>query len=126
VLSWFGLDLTHWSKAQLMAARFFFDALFPFVLLFAISPFTRPVDSRRLDRFFGKLHTPVQPTQEEDDAAVEHSAVHPEIFEEKKIWRGSQWEILKPGWIDVVGFGGSCLFVLLILALLWMLAGLGA
>jgi SSS family solute:Na+ symporter len=125
IISWFGLDLTRWSKAQLVAARFFFDALFPFVLLFAISPFTRPVDSERLDRFFGKLHTPVQPTQEEDDAAVEHSAAHPEIFEDKKLWPGSQWEILKPAWLDVLGFGGSCLFVLLILALLWMLARLG-
>ena len=67
----------------------------------------------------------MQPTEEEDDAAVEHSAAHPEIFEDRKIWRGSQWEILKPGWIDVLGFGGSCLFVLLILALLWIMAGLG-
>ncbi len=126
ILSWFGLDLTHWSKAQLVAARFFFDAFFPFVLLFAISPFTRPETSERLDRFFGKLHTPVQPTQEEDDAAVEYSAAHPELYEDKKLWPGSQWEILKPGWLDWAGFGGSCLFVLLILALLWIMAGLGA
>jgi len=126
IISWFGVDLTRWSKAQLVAARFFFDAFFPFVLLFAISPFTRPEDSERLDRFFGKLHTPVQPTREEDDAAVEHAAVHPEIYEDKKLWPGSQWEILKPAWLDVVGFGGSCLFVLLILALLYIMAGLGS
>ncbi|MFH1765496.1 MAG: sodium:solute symporter family protein [Gemmatimonadota bacterium] len=126
VLSWFGLDLTRWSKAQLVAARFFFDALFPFLLLFAISPFTRQVDKERLDRFFGKLHTSIQRTPEEDEAAVEHAARHPEMFEEEKIWPGSAWEILKPGWIDVAGFGGSCLFILLILALLWIMAGLGA
>jgi SSS family solute:Na+ symporter len=126
IISWFGVDLTRWSKAQLVAARFFFDAFFPFVLLFAISPFTRPEDSERLDRFFGKLHTPVQPTREEDDAAVEYSAVHPEIYEDKKLWPGSQWEILNPAWLDVVGFGGSCLFVLLILALLYIMAGLGS
>ena len=28
--------------------------------------------------------------------------------------------------IDVIGFGGSCLFILVILWLLWMMAGLGA
>jgi SSS family solute:Na+ symporter len=126
VLSWFGIDLTRWSKAQLVAARFFFDALFPFVLLFGLSPFTRPVERERLDRFFGKLHTPIQRTPEEDEAAVEHAARHPEMFKEEKIWPGSTWEILKPGWIDVAGFGGSCVFILLILALLWMMAGLGA
>jgi SSS family solute:Na+ symporter len=126
VLSWFGVDFTQWSKAQLEATRFFFDALFPFVLLFAISVFTRPVEKERLDRFFGKLHTPVQPTLEEDDAAVEHAAVHPEVFEKDKIWPGSSWEILKPGWIDVLGFGGSCVMVGVILWLLWVMAGLGA
>ena len=47
VLSWLGIDFAQWSKAQLVATRFFFDALFPFVLLFAISPFTRPVDKAK-------------------------------------------------------------------------------
>jgi SSS family solute:Na+ symporter len=126
VLSWFGIDFTTWSKAQLEATRFFFDALFPFVLLFSISFFTRPVEKERLDRFFGKLHTPIQPTLDEDEAAVEHAAHHPEKFEEDKIWPGTDWEIMKPGWIDIVGFGGSCLFILFILALLWGMAGLGA
>jgi SSS family solute:Na+ symporter len=126
VLSWFGIDFSGWSKAQLEATRFFFDALFPFLLLFLVSAFTRPAEKKRLDRFFGKLHTPVQPTPEEDDAAVEKAAHHPEVFEKDKIWPGSDWEILKPGWIDVVGFGGSCVLVFVILWLLWAMAGLGA
>ena len=125
VLSWFGIDFAGWSKAQLVATRFFFDALFPFLLLFGLSAFTRPVEEKRLDRFFGKLHTPVQPTPEEDEAAVERAAVHPEEFEAMKIWPGSDWEILKPGMIDIIGFGGSCVFVVLILFLLWGMAGLG-
>ena len=125
VLSWFGFDFAGWSKAQLVATRFFFDALFPFLLLFGLSAFTRPVEKKRLDRFFGKLHTSVQPTPEEDEAAVERAAVHPEEFEAKKIWPGSDWEILKPGIIDIIGFGGSCLLVVLILFLLWGMAGLG-
>jgi SSS family solute:Na+ symporter len=126
VLSWFGIDFSGWSKAKLEATRFFFDALFPFLLLFAITPFTRPEAKERLDRFFGKLHTPIQGTPEEDEAAVEHSALHPEKFESEKIWRGSNWEILKPGWIDVLGFGGSCVMVGVILWMLWAMAGLGA
>ncbi|MGD2122542.1 MAG: sodium:solute symporter family protein [Gemmatimonadota bacterium] len=126
VLSWFGIDFSGWSKAKLEATRFFFDALFPFLLLFAITPFTRPEEKERLDRFFGKLHTPIQRTLEEDEAAVEHSALHPEKSESQKIWRGSSWEILKPGWIDVLGFGGSCVMVGVILWMLWAMAGLGA
>ncbi len=125
VLSWFGIDFSHWTKAQLEATRFFFDALFPFLFLFGISFVTRPVQKERLDRFFGKLHTPIQPTEDEDEAAVEVAARHPEMFEEQKIWPGSDWEILKPGWIDVAGFGGSCVFVFVILWLLWTMTGLG-
>jgi SSS family solute:Na+ symporter len=126
VMSWLGIDFTSWSKAQLVATRFFFDALFPFVLLFLISAFTRPVEQARLDRFYGKLHTPVQPSREEDVAAVEHAARHPEAFESDKIWRGSSWEVLRPGKIDILGFGGSWVLVGVVLALLWGLAGLGS
>ncbi|MGD2215381.1 MAG: sodium:solute symporter family protein [Gemmatimonadales bacterium] len=126
VLSWLGIDFSGWTKAQLVATRFFFDALFPFVLLFLISPFTCQADKRRLDRFYGKLHTPVQARTEEDEAAVEHAARHPQDFEPKKIWSGSSWEIMKPGWMDVVGFGGSWIVVLLVLALLWQMARIGS
>jgi SSS family solute:Na+ symporter len=126
VMSWLGIDFTNWSKAQLVATRFFFDALFPFLLLFAISPFTRPVDKNRLDRFYGKLHTPVQPTGEDDVAAVEYSAAHPEDVEPQKIWPNSSWEVLKPGRIDVLGFGGSWVVVAVILLLLWLLATIGS
>jgi SSS family solute:Na+ symporter len=125
VLSWIGIDFSSWSKAQLVATRFFFDALFPFVLLFLISAFTKPVDKTRLDRFYGKLHTPVQPSVEEDVAEVERAALHPEDFEPHKIWRGSNWEVLRPGKIDILGFGGSWVLVGVVLVLLWLLATIG-
>lgn len=126
VLSWLGIDFGGWTKAQLVAARFFFDALFPFVLLFLLSAVTRPVARKHLDRFFGKMHTPVQGTPEEEAAALEHAAAHPEMFESKKILPGTGWEILKPGWKDVAGFGGSWVIVGVIILLLFILANLGS
>jgi solute:Na+ symporter, SSS family len=120
VLSWFGIDFTHWSKAQLTAARFGFDALFPFVLLFLLSFVTRPVSRTDLDRFFAKLHTPVQPTPEEDARAVAEAAADPEKVFKQKIRPGSNWELLKPTKADLVGFGGSWLLVGVILLLLWL------
>ena len=44
---------------------------FPFVLLVAFSYVTRPVPKANLNRFFARVHTPVQPTPETDAAAVE-------------------------------------------------------
>ncbi|MHC4945498.1 MAG: sodium:solute symporter family protein [Planctomycetota bacterium] len=126
VLSWFGIDFSQCTKAQLVATRFFFDALFPFVLLFLISLLTPRVNKKLLDRFYGKLHTPVQPTPEQEEQALEEAAENPEQFESKKIIPGSSWEILKPSRLDILGFGGSWILVGVVILLLWILANLGA
>ena len=120
-LSGLGLDFRRSSKAQLLAARFFFDALFPFVLLFLLSFVTKPEPKEHLDRFFGKMHTPVQPTPEDDARAVEEAMAHPERFESRKLWPGSQWEIMKPGRQDYFGFFGTWGLVGVILLLLWLM-----
>jgi SSS family solute:Na+ symporter len=120
ILSWFGLDVKNYSKAALVALRFAFDALFPFILLMLFTWFTKPGTKLALDRFFAKMHTPVQKTLEEDARVVEENANQPEIFEKDKIWPGSNWEILKPGWQDYAGFFGSWVVVGLLIALLWL------
>jgi SSS family solute:Na+ symporter len=124
VMSWLGIDFSHFTKAQLVAARFYFDALFPFLLLFLFSFFTRPVAREELDRFFVRLRTPVQATPEADRQALEDARLHVEVSEKNKIWPGSNWEIYKPGWSDVLGFGGSWLLVGVILFLLWFIVNL--
>jgi SSS family solute:Na+ symporter len=119
VLSWVGFDFTHCSKAQLSAIRFFFSAIFPFVLLFGISLVTRPAPTSVLDRFFARVHTPVQPTPEAERAALELAYAHPECYERDKLFPGTQWEILKPALSDYVGFFGTWALVGVIVLLLW-------
>jgi len=124
VLSWFGADFSGFSKAQLSAVRFGFDALFPFVLLFLLSAFTRPVAKSDLDRFFARVHTPVQPTPEEEERALRHAVEHYEEVEKRKLRPGSNWEIMKPKLIDVIGFGGCWLLVGVIILLLWLMVSI--
>ena len=126
VLSWLGIDFTKWKKSELVATRFFFDALFPFLLLFIISFLTRPVEKTVLDRFFAKMHTPVQPTPAQETAALQAAYQNPEVFETNKLFPGSSWEIMKPAKIDYYGFFGSCAVVVLILLVLFWVLGLGA
>ncbi|MFP4282450.1 MAG: sodium:solute symporter [Opitutales bacterium] len=126
VMSLFGVDFTEFKKSQLVAARFFFAALFPFVLLFLISLLTRPVERRHLDYFFAKLFTAVRPTAEEDLAAVAHATENPGIFAHRKLFPNSNWEIARPTRLDVLGFGGSWIIVGLVLLLLWGMVSLGA
>lgn len=124
VLSWFGVEFSGFSKAQLSAVRFGFDAVFPFVLLFLFSAVTRPVPKADLNRFFAKVHTAVQRTSEEEERALRHAVEHYEEVEKRKLFPGSNWEIMKPGWIDVLGFGGSWLLVGFIVLLLWLMVNI--
>ncbi len=125
VLSWLGIDFSGFSKAQLSAVRFGFDALFPFVLLFLLSAFTRPVPKADLDRFFARVHTPVQPTPEEEERALRHAVEHyDEVVEPRKLKPGSNWEIMKPQLVDVLGFGGCWLLVGVIILLLWLMVNI--
>ena len=121
VLSWLGIDFTRFTKAQLVATRFFFDALFPFVLLFLLSGLTRPLPKSVLDSFFAKVHTSVQPIPADDDRAVEEARAHPEKFERRKLWPRSNWEVMKPGRADILGFGGTWVLVGVIILLLWLM-----
>jgi SSS family solute:Na+ symporter len=124
VLSWFGVDFSGFSKAQLSAVRFGFDALFPFLLLFLLSAVTRPIPKADLDRFFARVHTPVQPTPEEEERVLRHAVEHYEEVEKRKLRPGSNWEIMKPKMIDVIGFGGCWLLVGVMLFILWLIVNI--
>jgi SSS family solute:Na+ symporter len=125
VLSWFGLELHRWTKAELNAARFAFDALFPFVVLVLVSLLTRPEPPSVLRSFFLRLRVPVQPTPEADRQAVQEALQNPEQWEARKLFPRSSWEIGKPSWEDVLGFGGAWLIVGLLVAALWGLSTWG-
>ena len=124
VVSWFGVDFTNWSKAQLVALRFLFSALFPFILLFLLSPFTQKVPKQVVDRFFVKLHTPVQKSDEEEIHELEVSYANPDRYRHRKIWPNSQWEILRPKRIDYFGFFGSWVLVGIVIFLLWLVVNI--
>ena len=125
VLSWLGIDFSRFQKAQLVAVRFLFDALFPFVLLFLLSLVTRPVSKSHLDRFFAKLHTPIQKNPEAENIALEAAYRNPGQYEQNKLFPGTNWEILKPTRLDILGFGGSWLLVGVIILLLWLMISIG-
>jgi SSS family solute:Na+ symporter len=121
VMSWFGIDFTQASRAQLLAVRFFFDALFPFVLLVALSFVTPRVPAEVLDRFFARLHTPVQPSVEADAAAVASACANPRVYDRDKLFPGTGWEIMKPARSDYIGFFGTWVLVGVVVLLLWLM-----
>jgi SSS family solute:Na+ symporter len=125
IMSWFGIDFTSWSKAQLTAGRFFFDALFPFLVLFLVSFLTKPGEKHHLDKFYAKMYTPVQPTPEEESLALQTAYDNPRMYDDRKLFRKSNWEMLKPRRIDYIGFFGSWVLVGIIVFLLWLVVTIG-
>ncbi len=123
-LSLVGIDPTQFTKPQLVAARFLFTAFFPFLVLVVVSLLTRPVDEERLNLILAKILTPVHPDPEEDAKVVALHTAQPELIAHKQMFPNSQWHLAKPTRIDYLGFGGSCLLVLVVLACLWLMVNI--
>jgi len=126
MLSKAGLDLEHMTFRDLQSVQFFFDGLFPFVVLIVVSLLTRPPEAGKIDWFFGKMKTPVGATPELEIAAMEDTRRNPHRFDDTKLFPKSNWEWTKWDRVDTVGFI-ACLGVSgSIIALFWYLLRLTA
>lgn len=125
ILHLVGVPVERFSPAGLVAARWFFDALFPFVMLIGFSLVTPKSDPARAARFYAKMKTPVAPTPEEDQAEVERSYRQPDRFDHEKLLPRTNWEFTKWTRKDFVGFFGCWGIVGAILLLLVGIVSLG-
>ncbi|HVM60291.1 MAG TPA: sodium:solute symporter family protein [Verrucomicrobiae bacterium] len=121
-----GVPVRNFSPAGLLATRWLFDGLFPFVMLIGLSLVFRPGPADLADRFFAKMKTPVAPTPEEDEQTVALSRAQPHRFDHLKLFPGSNWEFMKWTRLDYVGFFGCWVVVGAILLLLLTLLRAGA
>ena len=99
-----GVDIRAWPKAVLAAVPFYMNALMPFMFLIIVSLFTKPTDTKLLDAFFAKLHTPVYTDPEADRREVALSLKEPHRFDQQKLFPGSAWELLNPSRVVWLGF----------------------
>ena len=126
LLSKAGLNLTAMSGRDLQAVQFFFDGIFPFLVLVTASLLTRPPAREKIDWFFGKMKTPVGATPELEVAAMEETRRNPGRFDQTKLFPTSNWEWTKWDQTDTVGFV-ICLGVSAgIIAMFWYLLRLTA
>jgi Na+/proline symporter len=126
LLSLFGLNLSTWTPAQLLTARYLVDSLLPFVILILISLVTKPAEQNRVNRFYARMQTPVGATPEEDARDVQKSYDAPLRFAHQKLFPKSDWEFMKWNRIDVIGFSACCGIVVLILLFFEAVLSIGA
>jgi hypothetical protein len=99
-----GVDVVAFTPNQRFATQFFFDGLFPFVVLVVVSWLTPRTDRRRVDVFYGKMKTPVGDTPELEAAAMAETERNPTRFEHTKLFPGTNLEFCKWDRVDTVGF----------------------
>jgi hypothetical protein len=99
-----GLDVAASSPNQRLTAQFFFDGIFPFVVLLLTSLLTRPTDPARVAQFYGKMKTPVGDTPELEVAAMMETRRNPTRFDHTKLLPASNWEFCQWDRVDTIGF----------------------
>ncbi len=103
-----GLDPATWPASVRFAVRFFVSGLLPFVFLIGVSLCTRGPPAALVDRFYGKMKTPVGATPELEAAAVAETERAPRRFDDTKLFPRSAWELTKWNREDAIGFGLCC------------------
>ncbi len=99
-----GINMEGLTLNQRFTAQFFFDGLFPFIVLFLVSYLTPPTDRARVDFFYGKMKTPVGATPELEAQALEETRRNPLRFEPTKLFPKTSWEFCKWDRVDTIGF----------------------
>jgi Na+/proline symporter len=103
-----GADVEHWTPTERFTAQFFFDGLFPFVVLIVVSWITPKGDPTRIAVFYGKMKTPVGATPELEAATMEETRRNPTRFDHTKLVPSSNWEFCRWDKVDTVGFIICC------------------
>ncbi|MDG2126164.1 MAG: sodium:solute symporter family protein [Verrucomicrobiales bacterium] len=120
-----GFDLSSASKATLESLRLPPRLLLPFLVLITTSLFTRRNSTQALDRYYAKMKTEVHPDPETDRKNLEVSYAEPLRFESKRLFPGTDFEMLRPRRSDILGVLASIAACFLIISLLVWLANIG-
>jgi SSS family solute:Na+ symporter len=126
LISLAGVDFTQMTKAQVLTASFLFDIIFPFIVLFGVSLFTKRNSENVLREFYAAVHTPVVADPEEDARRVQAAVDDPQIVERDKLFPRTDWEFWKPTKADVFGFILCWLIVGFIIWLYTAIMSIGA
>ncbi|HEY5226918.1 MAG TPA: hypothetical protein VIJ19_00185, partial [Opitutaceae bacterium] len=116
-----GMKVRELSAGGVLAAQFFFDAFFPFAVLIGVSYMTPRTAPNRVNRFYGKMKTPVGATAELDLREMEETARNPSRFDDTKLFPGTHWEFCRWTRVDGVGFLVCCAVSGGILGAFWLI-----
>lgn len=125
VLDKLGFDLRLNPYALNETIRILIRTFTPFAVLIVISFLTRRDDKTMLDRFYVKMKTPVRTDRQEDARQMQLSYEHPQRFDDRKLFPGTEWEFDKWDKTDTIGFLISTVVAVLVIFFLMGLMTIG-
>lgn len=120
-----GMDLQNNPYALNETIRILIRTFAPFVILILISYITPRDSKHRLDRFYVKMKTPVQIDPERDRYELALSYADPNRFNQRKLFRKSNWEFDKWTQTDAIGFLISVLVAVSVILFLVSVVSIG-
>lgn len=126
IMDGLGMDFSTMSRAGVMTTAALFDAILPFVILIIASLFTKRNSEEILRDFYARIHTPAVADPVEDARLVQEKIDDPDLVEQNKVFRGTDWEFWKPTRFDIVGFLACLAFVGLIIWLYTLVGSMGS
>ena len=115
VLHALGVNLGQISHSMLMTMTFLLDIIMPFFLLFVLSQFSSAPDKATIQSVFARLRTPVSLNPRHDEELIRKYEDDPHAYDSKKMFPNSNWEIMKPDRVTVLGFWGCFAIALAVL-----------
>jgi SSS family solute:Na+ symporter len=123
---WLGVDLRTKSDAMLDTLGLPLKIIAPFLVMIVCSLVTRRNSKAALDRYYAKMHTPVDPDHEGDAKRLQAAMDDPSQTEQGKIFPGSDLEMYWPSKVDVIGFVLSFIVCFSIVGLAVWVANIGS
>ncbi len=126
VLDWLGWDLSKNSYSFNETLTAIIRVVIPFGLLIFIALFSKPQEKIVLDRFFGKMRTPVNADHKKDRQEMVLTLQNPNRFDHLKLFPNSNWEFRKWTRKDWTGQAWIILGIMGVVGLMYMIVSLGS
>jgi len=120
-----GMNLDQNSVSFNECMSLLFKLIFPFAAILILGYVSKPTDKQILDRFYGRLLTPVNPDAALDAQEVALTYENPHRFDHTKLFPQSAWNIRRWGWSDWKGVVIAAVAFFSIGLLMYVLTNLG-
>ncbi|MCP5535740.1 MAG: sodium:solute symporter family protein [Akkermansiaceae bacterium] len=121
-----GVDLSENTPSLNKTIAISLKMIVPFGAMFIVGLLTRPQDKRHLDVFYAKLRTPVSSNHDEDAERMRLTTEDPSRYDDRKLFKNSNWELRKWDWDDWRGIIYAAASIAGIIGLLWGMLHIGA